>query len=257
MDYPKHLRVVISCVTFETVKIVKPVMHFQADLVYLLHHNNMKQPYTDFLDEVVKQLKEKGIEYKTVEVDLFHFEPLMRTLIGIMDKEKEKGNHIFVNMEAGTSIYSAASLIASMMKDAITFNVGTKVFQVRDPAVYYDNDRPVGLAKDVKEPFILPRYRIKEPNREQVRALSIWKEVLESFGTRQTRRVIRRLEEEGLMKDTTDDRGKVTHGANMKFRRKYLKHWLGQGWVSSEGSSNYHLTDNGMMVLDIFGDPIE
>ena len=46
----KHLRIVIACVTFETVKIVEPAKYYKADKVHLLHLAR-EEPYRNFLEE--------------------------------------------------------------------------------------------------------------------------------------------------------------------------------------------------------------
>ena len=45
-----NLRVVISCVTFETVKVMEPVRHFRADKAYFLHRGG-KEPYDAVLGQ--------------------------------------------------------------------------------------------------------------------------------------------------------------------------------------------------------------
>ena len=53
MPASMNLRVVIACVSFETVKIVKPAQFYKADKVYLLHKGDkliiMAFEYTDSL----------------------------------------------------------------------------------------------------------------------------------------------------------------------------------------------------------------
>ena len=56
-----HLRVVISCVSFETVKITQPILDYRADRVYLIH-SGKKPPYIDFFNAVTGVLKKKKIK---------------------------------------------------------------------------------------------------------------------------------------------------------------------------------------------------
>ena len=51
MPVKSNLRVVISCVSFETIKIIEPIRHYKADRVYLLHKGG-KEPYDAFINEV-------------------------------------------------------------------------------------------------------------------------------------------------------------------------------------------------------------
>ncbi|RLF69412.1 MAG: hypothetical protein DRN57_00905 [Thermoplasmata archaeon] len=252
MTFGRNLRVVISCVTFDTVKIVKPALHFRADMIYLIHQAD-SQPYSDFLKEVIDELESGGIEHKEVHTNINKFEDVMRTLVRIMEKETEKGNILYVNIEAGSAIYSSASLIASMMFNATSFNVGTKEHMIKDYTLYYENGRPMGLARDVYDPFILPEFRLERPRSELVKALAIWKDVRTRFGRRKLKETMIRLEEEGLLENVSED-GKVTHSGQMAFRRKFLLKWIEKGWMAKNENGDLEITPYGEMVLKMFAE---
>lgn len=251
MTYKSDLRVVISCVTFDTVKIVEPVKYFRADRVYLVHKAD-KEPYIDFLNEVISQLDQLDIENISVLSDVNKFDVLMPDIIGILKKETGDGNRVFVNIEAGSAIFSSAALIASMMYGAVPFNVGTEKHMVEDYRSYYDeNGKPVGLAKSVREPYLLPGFDLERPPEKLVRGLKIWNDVRSRFGNRKLKETISAMEEEGLLTDCME-RNKVTHSGQMQFRRKYLLKWIERGWVNKNEDNNYDLSTNGKMILKIF-----
>jgi hypothetical protein len=251
MTYESDLRVVISCVTFDTVKIVEPVKYFRADRVYLFHKAD-KKPYIDFLDEVRSQLDRLEIENIEIFSDVNKFDVLMPDIIDILKKETGDGNRVFMNIEAGSAIFSSAALIASMMYGAIPFNVGTEKHMIEDYRSYYDDKgRPVGLARAVREPYLLPGFNLEKPHDKLVKGLKIWNEVKTKFGNRKLKETVIRMEKEGLLEDCME-RNKVTHSGQMQFRRKYLLKWIDRGWVSKDENNIYVLSTNGKMIVKIF-----
>lgn len=251
MSYESDLRVVISCVTFDTVKIVEPVKYFRADRVYLVHKAD-KEPYIDFLDEVKAQLNELNIENKDIFSDVNKFDVLMPDIIDILKKETGDGNRVFVNIEAGSAIFSSAALIASMMYGAIPFNVGTEKHMIEDYRSYYDKKgKPVGLARTVRDPYLLPGFDLERPPEKLVSGLKIWNDVRSRFGKRKLKETIIKMEKEGLLNDCLE-RNRVTHSGQMKFRRNYLQKWIDRGWVEKDEDNNYQLSPNGEMMIKIF-----
>ena len=249
---PRNLRVIISCVTFETVKVVDPALYFKADLVYILH-KGIKHPYDQFVNEVERQLEKKNIKYRSEMVDIFRFQPLMSKLIEIIREEKSKGNNIYVNIGAGSTMYTAAGLIASMMEGCMTFNVGTDQHMVKDYSIYFDGDKPVGLAKTVHDPFPLPDFKLEKPDQEQVETFKIWKKFTESKGFRKTKDLVKVLEEDGIMENVKDKNGRVKHSSIMEFRRYYLNNWIKHDWIEKSKKGRYEITDQGRMIIEIFG----
>ena len=161
-------RVVISCVTFEVAKVVDPIEYYEATRVHLLSTSKDGDIYREFLDEVcsritayskrtqiVKHISQKD-ENGNYDFTVYDFQSVMRELLCIIQDEiEEHGENnveIFVNISAGTSEYSAASLIASMMYHDCTlpFTVSTDEYSVSGDMVrkvFFDGDTPVGQAK--------------------------------------------------------------------------------------------------------------
>jgi len=246
----QNLRVVVSCVTFETVMIVKPVQYYRADRAYLLHRAS-KAPYADFLREVEAQLKPIVPECVSRELNINNFRTVMKEVVGIIRKEKGLGNHVYVNIGAGPNMFAAAALIACMMEGAVAFNVGTRDYTIKDPKAYYIGDRPVGITKEVYDPYPFPAFEIKAPKSELVRGLKAWARLSEQRMLMSTQNIIKKLEREGLISEVYDEKERVTQAGVMKYRRNFLEQWLRNGWLQKDGKT-HQLTEKGKSVLEIF-----
>ena len=249
------LRIVISCVTFEVAKIIKPIEHYRADKVYLIHQGG-KAPYDDFLVEVKEQLGSKGFPYECRETRINDFAMVLKALRGIIISEREAGNHVYVNIGAGPQIYSSAAMIACMMEGAAPFTAPTKEFTVKNvKEVFYRKGRPVGMALDIMEPHLIPTFKIETPEPDLVKGLGIWVEMERKYHGRCTKEAMKGLAEAGLLSDIFDDakREKVSQGALMRFRRNFLEKWDAHGWVRRGKRGSYALTEEGEKMLQIFG----
>ena len=260
--------VVVSCVTFETVKVVDPIVHLRADRAYILHYSEPRQSgkkdiYGTFYEEVVRQLKvrtqlgDDGI--KEVQVKVYRFKEVLAALLEILQKERDQDNIVYINVSAGSMEYAAASTLASMMVPGVRpVAVGVEKYFVdaekaRD--VYFENDRPVGMAKSVFEPTELPTYPIDMPPVDLVRGLRILKNKLESKHLTSYPKMIAALKEmnawtyEGLSGE-----GKVTQSEKMFYLRHYVEGWLNRGWALKEKGrrGRIRLTVAGENVCDIF-----
>jgi len=246
-----HQRVVIACVSFETVKVVEPCRHYKADKVYLLHKGD-RPPYDAFVKEVKRQLEEAKIECVEKKFDIFKFPPVVNTVVKILKEERANGNHVFVNIGAGPQLFSAGALVACMMEGGTPFNVGVEDYMVTNTRLYFEGDRPVGLAKKVYPPFPLPEFRLKPPRDDLIKGLSVIKKMISQGAILSSPNIIGRLKDEGLM-DKIHDRGEhVGQSAIMRFRRNFLDPWTKSGWISKEGKSKLNITESGNLMLEIF-----
>ena len=250
-----HLRIVISCVSFETVKVIDPIIHYNADRAYLIY-SSKEEPYVDFLNEVSTRLEEKNIPFETVKIYYNDFNAVLREVRNIIKREKEAENHVYVNIGAGPQVYSSAAMIASMMENAIPFNAPTKEWTVTDPKkVFYESGKPIGNAREVKDPIEIPLFNVKPPDQNLVKALSIWNEVTNRYRIRPTKEIIEELNRNGLLSNIWEDerRNKYSQSALMRYRRTYLDKFEDRGWIKKEKRGKYSLTDQGKMILEIFG----
>ncbi|MEA3558690.1 MAG: DUF6293 family protein [Candidatus Thermoplasmatota archaeon] len=250
-----NLRIVISCVSFETVKVIDPILHYRADKVYLIYSSE-EEPYIDFFNEVASILKKKGIPFEPLKIFYSDLNVVLKNVRDIIRKEKKAGNHVYVNIGAGPQIYSSAAIIASMMEGAVPFNAPTEEWTVKYPKkVFYENGKPIGNAKKVKPPIEIPLFNIQPPEPELVRALSIWKGITDRYGIRPTKEVMIELNRNDLLPEIWEDerRRKCSQSALMRYRRNFLEKFEDRGWIEKSGRARYSITDQGSMILEIFG----
>ena len=280
MSSGRRPKIMIACVTFETVKVADPVDYYEANKVYLIHYTSEKSSiYGEFYDQTVKLIREKcGSKVEIVERHeiVWQFADMLRTVVGIIDTENaaNKGEcDIFVNISAGSPEYSAAAAIASMMYENTTpFAVSTDKYTIEsDEEIRKSYFRevtgedgktvtvPVGLSLSVKEPVRLAHYYIKKPQESLVRGLRIYKELLGN-GSRPRRvtapQVIERLTELGFWEHTADtiSKKKNEKASNaVYFHREYIERWLKHKWIKrDESGKRYILTDEGNRVIETF-----
>jgi hypothetical protein len=126
-------KVVVSCVVFETYKIVQPIEHLKgAGKVYLIHWISKRNPeggsiYRDFYSRNVEMLSKVIDPTSIIEViaEVYDFKKMLATILSILREERARGNEVFINISSGTSEYAAAATIASMMVP------GVRPFSVR------------------------------------------------------------------------------------------------------------------------------
>lgn len=258
----KKDRVLISCVTFEVAKVIEPAIYYEATRIHLIHYDAQKV-YEDFYNEVCRRIAEELPKAEVIEhkIEVYDFTKLMSTILSIIREEQNSPSDIYVNVSAGSSEYSAASLIASMMaKNVLPFNVTTDEFQVSPEKireVYYENDRPVGLSKKCKEPKMLATYVIQKPDEKLVLALGVLKEHIDNGKPTSAPVMIRELGDMGILKYTTAGTGKSTRPdqkSTMSYQRNFIDNWIGNGWVVKVSKREMAITPDGEMVLNTFLD---
>jgi hypothetical protein len=257
-------RVAIACVTFETVMVTSPIAYIgNVDRVYLLHY--VKSPdeeegniYYSFFQEVVRQLREEqGIEdIVEVNVEVWLFQKVLKRLVQVLKDETDEGSEVYINISAGSSVYGAAATIASMMMDRVRpFTVGTKVWQVPEEelTIYFDDDRPVGMAREVHDPWQLPCFHIRMPDEGLVRALRVLA-VRRSKGHRTSySAMIDAIKDGGCWDRTEDPAARDPRQAErMYYARHYIDGWLKNGWVVRDERGVLEVTPDGEMVTEVF-----
>lgn len=265
-------RVVISCVTFETVKITDPIKFYDATKVHLIHY--VKDPssdngkiYAEFCERVCEMIMENAavpVEVIRHMENVNDFTIMLRTVLGIIEKENQKDepSDIFINISAGTSEYAAAAAIASMMMPGtIPFSVSTVDYQVSSVReTFYENNKPVGLTKSVRNPKCLPKYSITIPDKNVVLGLRVLDEMNKNKLPTKGPDVIRVLKESGHWRReggeiTFDNQGRIriTRSDSVYYFRDFVDKWISNGWVyRDEFRKRYFLTDEGKNVLDTF-----
>ncbi len=293
-------RIVISCVTFDTVKITDPIIHYDATKAYLVHYCN-KEPikkktfYNELYDTVLEILDEHydmislkfdvgGCRYEespigseTVLIDrpskklvkeltvvdvnevVYDFNVMLKTMFSIMNFERkldeDSKNPIYVNISAGSSEFSAAALMASMMFDNVeVFSVHTEEHMVDDLKKYYDeNGRFVGLAKSVKEPMPITNFTIPRPDKGLILSLKVYF----SLGCPSATETIRELKNYSYTENGEEVKlwswdKKELPNEKMIFQRQFIDRWVSEGLVDRISRGTYELTDHGRFTINTY-----
>lgn len=262
----------IACVTFETSKVVEPILYYEINKAHIIHY--IKDPdsesgrvYGSFCDRVVELMDEKSplhVDIVKHNERVSDFSVMLRTVLSIIGSERdaEPGCEIYVNISAGTPEYAAASAIASMMvPGTIPFSVGTREYTVSQdmiPEVYYIDGKPVGLTKSTYDPRILPSYVIEMPEEHLVRGLRI----LESRNSQNlsvtSGKMVAALKNAGLWYRDTESRtdrapSQQRQTEAVYYQRDFIAKWAGSGWVERDPRrSRYVLTDEGRNIISTF-----
>jgi len=269
----KKERVMISCVTFETVKITEPVKFYDVNRVHLIHY--VRDPksynglvYQEFYDEVCKIIRKNSdgkIETKEYEEKISQFLPMLKLILNIIDKELGSKNSVelYINVSAGTSEYTAAAVVAAMMNPSvIPFSVSTDEYTVKNEDIrnaYYRNGSPVGLTETILEPMMMPKYNMPMPDKNLVLGLRVLDEVNKSKRGAKGPDVIKRLKEKGLWIDQGEldlDRPYDTSPGksdSVYYHRFFTSKWTNNGWVEmNDFPKRYRLTEEGQRIIGTF-----
>jgi hypothetical protein len=277
-------RVVISCVTFETVKIIEPIAHYQATRVHLLWYtrdpdNERGKIYSKFYENVHDACRNiysvEKIEGHNERVS--DFTTMLSTVLGIIRKEREEDPlcDIYVNISAGTSEYAAAAAIASMMASGketsstgttVPFSVATKRYTVpveMIPEIYFDKDKntPIGLTKEVYDPIKMPCYHIEMPERHLILALRIFRDRKKAKLPVTNTKMISELEKdeaiwfhgETYIGKRGEDSDKERRSKAVYYQRNFIDKWKDKGWIrKDETTKKYAVTELGETILNTF-----
>jgi hypothetical protein len=263
MSSGRRERVIIACATFETFKITEPAIHYDATKVHLIHYtdpsNEKNLIYEEFYEQVCKLIKKGLPKAEIIEhrATVYDFTIMLRTILGIISSENDAD--VFVNISAGTSEYTAAAVIASMMvPHTVPFSVSTKEYSIPDEdlrKIYYSDGVPVGLSSSTNEPKALPRYRIDMPEEHLVKGLRILnnKSIDEpASGTV----IIDTLKELNIWyrkdKSSDSDIERKRYEA-VCYQRDFVDKWKEKRWIAKdEKTKKYYVTDEGKIILNTF-----
>ena len=275
MSSGKRDTVVIACVTFEVDKIVSPVIHYEATRVHLLNSSSGTDVYNEFYEEVCRQITERSPKTEIVHhrshydpdegytgFTVFDFQSIMNEVLCIIESERkdcEEPPQIFVNISAGTSEYSAASLMASMMNHDVVKPFTVSAHEYAVPAdkireIYYRDGRPVGQTIKCKEPRSIMSYPMERPNRERVLALAILKEQIEK-GDTCAATMMKRLNEANLFDDyKVKYNNKPEQKDVMRYQRNFVDLWIRDEWIEKVSKRKTRITAEGESILKVFAD---
>ena len=256
--------VVISCVTFETAKVVSPIDYYNADKAYLLHYGD-DNIYREFYDRVVGMIRDLDQNIEIIDWDgkkVYDFSEMLREILTILENESDVDTEVFINISAGTSEFSAAAVVASMMKPGVVaFTVSTEKYMVdgeRVREVFFEDGLPVGMARSVKEPIMLPQYRIEMPPKSLVHGLKVLSDKIDNKKSIKAKNMIEALKEEGLWyhEMIISPNGKKQDNSRTEavyYNRNFVKKWMDKGWIIKNDLTRKHeITESGHLILRTF-----
>jgi hypothetical protein len=166
-----NLRVHISPVGFDPAnRVAGPLLQLRADKVYLVSKSK-DDLASSRKAEVMRILKEHHhIEVHDIHVDIFDLFCCLEKFREIFEKEKE--NHVHVNVSTGSKILSIAGMLACMLWKGIPYYA--KLDYDSEPGKDGQSGK-VDLmdTRQVKETEFLPVYQINMPSEQSLRVLAI------------------------------------------------------------------------------------
>ena len=272
-------RIVISCVTFDTVMITDPIEHYDATKAYLVHYSKKNDDeYNECFKRVLEILEEGfntvvsdygmsefgydsgsiGAEIKkqknlnVIDVNcekVYVFQDMLRVLFSIIRKERaiSSKNPIYVNVSAGTSEFSAAALIASMMFENVeAFSVGTMEYTIVGMDPYRDREtgKFIGISKAVYPPRPINGFKLSQPEKNFILALRLYNEM----GFPSATKMIRALKDEGLWNSPNGD----LPNEKMRYQRRYIDEWVKDGLIEKNGRGKYSLSPEGEFAINTY-----
>lgn len=272
-----RLRVVICCVTFETVKVVNPIRDLRAEKVHILHWTGGDQAkketvYAEFYQAVVDQLHDLGLRDEGIvehRVKVYRFKDVLSSLLAIMAEERRTGNDVYINVSAGSTEFAAAATLASMMVEGVKpFTVHARAYTISGEArirkAFSIDGKLVGQTREVAEPVELPTFQIDLPPRELVVALRELRNRKEDRRSTRYTAMIKAIKDAGAWEYEKGSAGSVkgddvrgdraVQAEKMYYSRHYIDGWIKNGWVDGKSGRGRELsiTDSGINVTDIF-----
>ncbi len=248
-------RVMIACVTFETVKVSDPAYYYGSNVVYLIHHVRNPSPdnvYQQFFDRTAELIRGNapGTEVIDVDCNVSDFAGLLSEINMIIAAESVRGSEIRINLSAGSPEFTAAGATAAMMAEHVgAFFVHADSYTVSDDDlrdIYYRDGKPIGLTASVRDTEDLPGFKLEMPDEVLVRSLRRYAARL-AEGRVHSPDMIADLREHGLWErrgasDTNNDK--------VFFQRRYIEGWKEHGWIEKAGTA-YAITERGELAIRI------
>ena len=238
-------RVHVAAVGFEVDRIVKPVIDWKADRVWLIVHS---KPFEDqgipFRETIEQALKKAKIEYKHIDADRTDLFDTLRALSSII--MAEKNNLIYVNVSVGSKVQAIASMMACMMfKDDVAM---IKPYYVVPDK--YSTPPKEQETQGVKEIIDLPDYKIETPTDNLIRCM----EIIDRQGGKITKKDLKdiAIKESLIHILKKSDKEPSAQAPFMSLNKNFIEPLLKWGFiqVKKDGSRHFvHLTKEGGNAL--------
>jgi hypothetical protein len=269
MSSGRRDRVMIACVTFETVKITNAIEYYKTTRNHLIHY--VKDPasengkiYSDFYERVNQIIRDNSIDDTEIiehNKNVNNFPVMLQTVLGILESEYKAADNsdIFINISAGTAEYTSAATLAAMMyPKSIPFSISSKKFTTENfvREIYYKNGVPIGLTSETYPPKAIPKISIPVPDEKLVRGLRILDGLNAEKGSTKGPRVISELKKQGIwFREENTEINKTARAKNdsVYYYRDFITKWLENNWVYRDKyTKKYLLTEEGKRIVDTF-----
>lgn len=264
MSDPERTVAVISCTTFETVKVSDPILFYKADrahIIYTSQDNASGTFYESLVDDIERQvLLKRKVDIIRHNSVVYRYGIMLKEVNDIIRHEIEQYGEsvdIYVNISSGSAEYAAAAMYACMMHpQAMPFTVRVKEHNI--PIEKYrelmEEGAPFGDAKSVFDPKMVETFRIRPPKEELIRYLAFFDSIEDRPYS--NRSIMEMMEHAGVWEYTPrDGKEKNRNSPTMMFRRNVLEPLTERGWITRGRSKNrWSVTPSGRAILDIFCD---
>ena len=240
-----NLRVHITPVGYDFLRVTEPLIKMHADKVYLVTFGE-DDSASKFFSQIKNELSKKYRHIQIVEVfiDIWNlFECIGKFCEIIL---AEKSNHVYINVSTGTKITAIAGMLSCMLWDANPYYA-----PVSYPHPKKIQDLPTEQVSDVD---ILPVYDITKPKSELMKILNL---LNKNGGRMRKSKMIELLEDVKILRKT-DDKGNEFQGPAKHSQLRAFLDPMERQWnyvrIEAQGRrSEVIITEQGITALKIFG----
>lgn len=240
---------------------VRPFEVYKANRVYILvlqerktYSREMIEKQQYYTGQVLKRLKALGIPATVVDTDMFDLLDVICTISGIIHRELEKNNLVYVNMSSAGRLTSIGVSIAAMAKKVQVYYVNADRYSATEAEM-----REHGISICTKSKvLLLHNFEIALPDEWSMRILTWLYEKDLRAGE-----VIEKLREnavEGFCADIEklkrEDQRREKANQLMKLDKRYLAKLEDRGYISRRKIGReveISLTDSGKYVACVSG----
>ncbi|WP_115863942.1 HFX_2341 family transcriptional regulator domain-containing protein [Halorussus litoreus] len=172
---------------FEYDRIVGPVRRYEADVLYLLEHDDPASS-PDYHDDLRDELTEVDVEVRTRSVDIMDVYDVLGVVTTLV--ADHAADLVRVNVSSGSKLSAVGATIACMATGATAYYV--------HPEGYPYADRGERQSYGYADDEVLPSYPIESPTADQIAVMDFLAETNTDAYTAKKKDVIEFAEEEGL-----------------------------------------------------------
>jgi hypothetical protein len=261
-------RVVISCVSFETVYVTNPIGYYQATRAHLIRcsgepGSDEEADNNELFEKLCEHIRDNCPDIVEHNANVFDYSEMLRTVFSIIEYENRRPDpsDIYVNLSAGSAEYVAAATVASMMfPETVPFSM-PRDDSTADSYVTFarlECGMPIVSTQGVGKPKPIGKYAVSIPERHLVDGLRILSEMEKKNHYPKGSEMIPLLKERGIWyrgelteEGPEDDKRKRID--SVYYQRDFISIWADKGWVKKDKlKKRYVLTEEGRSVVDTF-----